>query len=171
MFPILLVAALGCHPRKVPDNVVANRVTGADPARDASAKGGRTEGEAVAQLMANFSRVHFETDSSRLGAAAQQALDANAAILTEHASVRVEVEGHADERGTIDYNLALGQRRASTVVDWLVAKGVPPSRLRVTTWGEERPLDRQAGEVAWAENRRAEFRVITGVPDVRGTVD
>jgi peptidoglycan-associated lipoprotein len=171
VFPILLLTALACggHRNRV-DNLVKDGVVDAS-VTTSGASSSAAEKAAVDALLANFGRVHFDTDSSRLGPDAQDALAANAAILVEHPGLRVEVEGHADERGTIDYNLALGQRRAAAVVDWLVARGVPPGRLRVTTYGEERPLDRRPVEVAWAENRRAEFRVVTGGGGVRGTVE
>jgi peptidoglycan-associated lipoprotein len=170
--PILLVAALGCHHRRNVDNALttAGLGEGQGGLHAAASSGASAEDAAVAELVANFARVHFATDSATLDRSAQDALTANAAILSDHATVRVEIEGHADERGTVDYNLALGQRRAATVERWLVGQGVPPSRLRVTTMGEERPLVAAGTEVAWAENRRAEFRVITGAAEVRGTV-
>lgn len=123
----------------------------------------------VDALLANFQRVHFETDSSTLSADARQALAENAKILIAHPEVRVEIQGHADERGTVDYNLALGQRRARTVQDSLVGLGVPPTRLPIITYGEERPLTRGTSEVAWAANRRAEFRLVVPSSGVSGT--
>lgn len=127
--------------------------------------------EIRAALEANFARVHFATDSALLDTEARQALAANAEILLQHRDVRVEVQGHADERGTIDYNLALGQRRGRVVIDELVARGVGPSRLALVSYGEERPLLAGAGESVWAENRRAEFRLLTAADGVRGTVN
>jgi peptidoglycan-associated lipoprotein len=120
-------------------------------------------------LVENFARVHFAVDSDQLDAGSRSALAANAEILGRHPEVRVEIQGHADERGTVDYNLALGHRRAGAVVQQLTAYGVPPSRLDIVSFGEERPLAMGTGETAWAENRRAEFRVLTGAA-VRGTV-
>lgn len=171
MFSILMLAALGCNRHRQVDNLATDGQIVTPPGGGGSAGAGRAEDEAVEALLANFARVHFETDSSRLGPAAQDALSANAAILVEHPALRVEVEGHADERGTVDYNLALGQRRAAAVVGWLATSGVPTGRLHVTTYGEERPLDPRPVDVAWAENRRAEFRVVSGGGGVRGTVD
>jgi peptidoglycan-associated lipoprotein len=121
------------------------------------------------ELMANFARVHFETDSSQLTADAKVALQANAQILQTYPELKVEIQGHADERGTTDYNLALGQRRANSVVSFMTSQGVATSRLPVVTYGEERPLDDRSGEVAWAQNRRAEFRVLAGAAPVQGT--
>ncbi|MEN0062946.1 MAG: OmpA family protein [Myxococcota bacterium] len=128
------------------------------------------EQAAANQLVENFQRVFFETDSSRLDTGSQDALRANARILEAFPRIEIEVQGHADERGTIDYNLALGQRRGESVVDFLRREGVAPSRLKIVSYGEERPLDRSNGTSAWAKNRRAEFRVLTGDAQVAGTV-
>jgi peptidoglycan-associated lipoprotein len=143
-----------------------------DPAALAAASATGASGlpaEVAQALAANFARVHFPTDSASLDAEGRQALSANAALLRQYRDVRVEVQGHADERGTVDYNLALGQRRGRAVVEALVADGVAPSRLLLVSFGEERPLSQGSGEVAWAENRRAEFRLLTSVQGLRGT--
>ncbi len=165
LFPLLSLA-LGC-PK--PSPVVAiddDHVEGSFEGHHATA---RSTDAAVAELVANFSRVHFETDRADLTLDARAALEANAALLREHRELTVEVQGHADERGTIDYNIALGQRRARAVVDYLVSMGVAPSRLPVISYGEERPLVASASETAWAQNRRAEFRVVGGPSRVVGT--
>jgi peptidoglycan-associated lipoprotein len=125
--------------------------------------------QAVAELAANFSRVHFDTDSSSLNDDGKAALSANSKILADHPDLKVEVQGHADERGTVDYNLALGQRRANAVVQYLLQQGVAPSRLPVVTYGEERPAAQGNYETAWAQNRRAEFRILMGPGAVHGT--
>jgi len=117
---------------------------------------------AVQELRDNFARVHFDTDSATLDASTKAVLSANATIMQRHADLRLEVQGHCDERGTTDYNLALGQRRAKAVRDYLVGAGVAPSRVQTVSLGEERPLANGHGEVAWAENRRAEFRISQG---------
>jgi peptidoglycan-associated lipoprotein len=126
---------------------------------------------AVARIARNFERVAFPYDSAELTAASQRALAENAALLVENADVTVEIQGHCDERGTTEYNLALGQKRAAAVRAFLVARGVGPSRLGVVSYGEERPFAEGEGEIAWAQNRRAEFRVTGGdVEAVAGTV-
>lgn len=124
---------------------------------------------AVEQVLANFSRVHFETDQATLSAEARAILAENARILTAHPSIKVEVQGHADGRGTVDYNLALGERRAEAVVRALTAMGVAPSRVGTISYGEERPLAAGDTEVAWSENRRCEFRVTAGTEAVGTT--
>lgn len=116
----------------------------------------------VQDLLTNFQRVHFATDSSTIDEESRSALAANAAILMEHPKVRVQIQGHADERGTTDYNLALGERRAKSVLDALVAEGVGPSRLDIVTYGEEAPIASGHTERAWSQNRRAEFAVVWG---------
>lgn len=125
--------------------------------------------EAVRQLVENFSRVHFAYDSSRLDPESRRILAVNAEILQRHPELRIEVQGHADERGTTDYNLALGMRRADMVRQTLTQLGVAPSRVQAISYGEERPLVQGQGETAWSQNRRAEFRVLTPSAAVRGT--
>jgi peptidoglycan-associated lipoprotein len=99
--------------------------------------------------------VSFAYDSSTVDAGARSALDAAAACLRDQ-SVDVRIEGHCDERGTTDYNLALGQRRADAVLRYLQSAGVSPARLRAVSFGEERLLDRSGGAAADARNRRVE---------------
>jgi peptidoglycan-associated lipoprotein len=126
----------------------------------------------VQRVVTNLGRVHFETDTSRLTGDSVVALSDNAAILARYPDVHIEVQGHADARGTTDYNLALGHRRAQAVQRALQAHGVTPDRVQPTTLGEERPLDGGVSERAWSANRRVEFRVTWGGDGrVAGTVD
>jgi peptidoglycan-associated lipoprotein len=104
--------------------------------------------------------VFFELDSSDLSGAAQRALDENAALLKRYASWTVTVEGHCDERGTAEYNLALGERRAIAARAYLVSLGIPADRLRTVSYGNEFPFDPGHDESAFSKNRRAHF-VIT----------
>jgi peptidoglycan-associated lipoprotein len=100
-------------------------------------------------------RVLFGYDSSVLDPAATQILDGQAAWLKQYPDVIVTIEGHADERGTREYNLALGDRRANAVKNYLLALGVSADRLLTISYGEERPADPAHDEAAWAANRRA----------------
>jgi len=100
-------------------------------------------------------RVFFDSDSSALDSGDQQALQAQAAWMNEFSSVSVTVEGHCDERGTREYNLALGDRRANAVKEYLTALGVAPSRISTISYGKERPAVIGSNESAWAQNRRA----------------
>jgi peptidoglycan-associated lipoprotein len=104
--------------------------------------------------------IHFELDSSALTDAARQTLGQHAAWLKAHAGARVTVEGHCDDRGTVEYNLALGEHRARAAKDYLVSLGVASSRLHTVSFGKEKPLDTGTGEAAWARNRRAHFVVV-----------
>lgn len=99
--------------------------------------------------------VYFSTDQTDLSGQAQAVLDRQAAWLQQNPSVRVRIEGHADERGTREYNLALGARRANAVQSYLASKGVDRSRIEAVTYGRERPIETCAQEACWAQNRRA----------------
>ena len=106
-------------------------------------------------------RVFFETDSYSLDGQSRTTLDAQAAWLARNPNVRVTIEGHADERGTREYNLALGDRRANSARDYLQSRGVPATRMQTISWGKERPAIDGHDESAWAQNRRA----VTVVPE------
>ena len=104
--------------------------------------------------------VYFELDSSDLSPANQKALDENAALLKRYTSWAVTVEGHCDERGTAEYNLALGERRAIAARAYLVSLGIAADRMRTVSYGKEFPFDPAHDETAFTKNRRAHF-VIT----------
>ena len=110
---------------------------------------------------AGSDRVLFSFDSYDLDDTARATLDAQAAWLIRNSQVRVTIEGHADERGTREYNLALGERRALAVRDYLVSRGVSAGRMNTISYGKERPAVEGSDESAWAQNRRA----VTVVPD------
>jgi len=101
--------------------------------------------------------IFFEFDSSALSAEAQAILKAKAEWMTRNAHLSIIIEGHCDNRGTTEYNLALGERRAEGVKRFMQDLGVPESRIRTLSFGEERPLDMGNDEAAWAKNRRAHF--------------
>jgi peptidoglycan-associated lipoprotein len=113
----------------------------------------RLQAEMVAA--AGTDTIFFGTDRSDLDAEDRAVLDRQAAWLRQNPIVRVSVEGNADERGTREYNQALGERRAQAARDYLLGLGISPARLLVVSWGKERPLDPGSGEQAWARNRRA----------------
>ena len=104
--------------------------------------------------------VFFDYDSAELSPAAKSALDENAGVLKKYGTWVLTIEGHCDERGTPEYNLALGERRAVAARTYLVALGVAGDRLRTVSYGKEFPFDAGHDEAAWAKNRRAHF-VIT----------
>ncbi len=166
ILPALLLALVGCpkapppEPPPPPEVVVE-----APPVK-------REVPAPVQELVKNFSRVFFEFDSAELNADGRDALDANAAILAEYLDIWVEVQGHADERGTTEYNLALGQKRADAVVRYLLGRNVSTARVKSVSYGEERPADGRTVETAYSSNRRAEFVVSwSGEAPVRGTLN
>ncbi|HKZ22158.1 MAG TPA: peptidoglycan-associated lipoprotein Pal [candidate division Zixibacteria bacterium] len=105
-------------------------------------------------------KIHFEFDKYRLTDEAKEILAANARVLKNNSKVRITIEGHCDERGTVEYNLALGERRAQAARDYLLELGVPASRISIISYGKERPLEFGQSESAWAKNRRDEFVVV-----------
>ena len=104
--------------------------------------------------------VFFELDSPDLSSAAQATLQANAGVLKQYSTWQITIEGHCDERGTAEYNLALGERRALAARDYLVSLGIGANRVRTVSYGKEFPFDPAHDESAWSKNRRAHF-VIT----------
>ena len=106
-----------------------------------------------------FQPVFFGLDSSEIDAAGQQVLNANSSVLKKYPEWVITIEGHADERGTAEYNLALGERRAMAARTYLVSLGVPADRLKTVSYGKEFPFDPGHNEQAWAKNRRAHFVV------------
>ena len=99
--------------------------------------------------------VYFATDEHLLDDAAKATLAAQARWMLATPGVNASIEGHADERGTREYNLALGERRANAARDYLISQGVPTNRLTTVSWGKERPVAIGSNETAWAQNRRA----------------
>ena len=117
-------------------------------------------------------RAFFDYDRSDLRSDAKALIDGNVAMMSKHAGMKVEVQGHADERGTTQYNMALGQRRANQVVRYMESNGISASRLRAVSYGEESPLSMGSDEDAWTQNRRAEFRITYGGTDyTKGSVE
>jgi peptidoglycan-associated lipoprotein len=104
--------------------------------------------------------IHFAYDSFDLSSAAREILRGNASWLQSNGQAKVEVEGHCDERGTVEYNLALGAKRAKAARDYLVSLGVAPDRLSTISYGEELPLCRESNESCWQQNRRVHFLVL-----------
>ena len=110
--------------------------------------------------VAGMERIHFDFDQFTLSAEARETLTQNAKYLQANGDVQVVIEGHCDERGSDEYNLALGESRAIAAKNYLVSLGISAKRLSVISYGEEKPLAKGSGESAWAQNRRAEFKVV-----------
>lgn len=113
--------------------------------------------ERVADLEILAERIHFDFDRSEITNAGAETLQRKADVLARYPDLKLVVEGHCDERGSLEYNQALGMRRALSAINYMVALGVPQEALTPVTYGKERPLVRDAGERAWTQNRRDEF--------------
>lgn len=148
------------------DSIEAARLAreAAERARLEAERRAREEAERIrAALMAELSAmINFDYDRSDIRSVDMANLDRKAAILAANTGVRLRIAGHCDDRGSDEYNLALGNRRASSTKRYLVNKGIDASRIDIVSFGEERPLDTGANESAWARNRRAEVEITSG---------
>jgi peptidoglycan-associated lipoprotein len=168
----LLVATTGCAQQAVKGEEAMSSAPGARAGGMGQQEGSMTEAErqrrraAFKSGMADFENalVHFDFDKSAIRPDMRPIMDAKARFLNEHPTIKVQIEGHADERGTVQYNIALGHRRSQSAKDYLVSLGVNASRIETVSFGKERPLDPRHNELAWAKNRRAKFNVTGGVP-------
>ncbi|HEX7880507.1 MAG TPA: peptidoglycan-associated lipoprotein Pal, partial [Candidatus Eisenbacteria bacterium] len=157
------LVATGCSKKTTPPDV-----TQTTPAPDAGNNGGNNDANATPVDKvpgddadnANLKDIYFDYDDHTLSADARSTLSGNASYLREMGAIRVNIEGHCDERGTVEYNLALGQRRADATRSYLVDLGIESSRLSTISYGEERPFEMGHDESAWHQNRRAHFRVV-----------
>jgi peptidoglycan-associated lipoprotein len=164
--------AAGCAKKPVADQTAAEtaatqttemasqEVSGVD--QQAMSEQGISEEEAAPTVAAvtGLERIFYDFDQYTLTPAARETLAANAAYLQANPDVQVRIEGHCDERGSDEYNLALGARRAMAAQNYLVSLGIDKDRLSTISYGEEMPLDPGHSEEAWAKNRRAEFKVV-----------
>ena len=121
---------------------------------------GTTEAATAADLQAELQKVYFNFDSADLSEESRSTLTSNAEYLSKQSGLKVRIEGNSDERGSDDYNMALGERRAKAAKDYLVNLGIASDRLSTISYGEEKPADPGHDEEAWAKNRRAEFVII-----------
>lgn len=147
---VALVAALaisGCASKKVPNSA-------ADLGLGNSA-GSARPGSSQDFTVNVGDRIFFDTDSSAIRADAQQTLSRQAQWLQQYSSYSITMEGHADERGTREYNIALGARRAAAARDFLIARGVPANRIKTISYGKERPVAVCDDISCWSQNRRA----------------
>ena len=168
--------AVACGGRSAPEEPApeptpAPAPTPAPEPVDDSAERERLERERLAREAAERARtvsadlaamINFDYDQATVRQADQETLDRKAAILIANPAVRIRISGHADERGSDEYNLALGNRRAAAAKRYLENKGVDGSRIEVVSYGEERPLNPGSDETAYAQNRRDEFEVTAG---------
>jgi len=159
-FTTLMVAflAVGCASKK-PTNDQDTAATDSSAGADNSGLGLELNGDSDSNKAGGLQTVFFGYDSSNLEGSAKEAMKSNADFLKTNNKVDVQVEGHADERGGRQYNLALGERRAKAARDYLVALGVEAKRISTISYGNERTLAEGHDESAWSKNRRANFVV------------
>jgi peptidoglycan-associated lipoprotein len=157
---VALIATAGCT-KKAPVTVLA---PGDQPVADGAGSGG---GDAdTSPMNEQFRRevssdtIHFSFDQYDIDPEARAILDSQANWLQAHPNTRVTIEGHCDERGTREYNLALGDRRSNAAKNYLAARGVSPARITTISYGKERPIALGSDEGSWAQNRRAVTIVI-----------
>ena len=169
-----LAAACGGKPapeQPAPEPTPAPAPAPAPAPTDNSAERDRMERERMAREAAERAKavaadlaamINFEYDQATIRSTDQGTLDRKAAILGANPNVKIQISGHADERGSDEYNLALGNRRAAAAKRYLENKGIDGSRVDVVSYGEERPLNPGHDEAAYAQNRRDEFQVTAG---------
>jgi peptidoglycan-associated lipoprotein len=137
--------------RQIDDSIAAARSAAEAAARDADA------------MRATIAApVHYDFDKADLREDTKGILDQKIPILTTNTGVTIRIAGHTDDRGSGEYNLQLGQRRAAAARDYLVARGVNTARIELVSYGEERPLCQEKNEACWSQNRRAEFEITAG---------
>ena len=134
------------------DSASASASNTASSSSASSSAADKTPAERLAEV---GDTVNFNFDSAELTVSARSTLNRQSAFLSLNPDLMIVIEGHADERGTREYNLALGDRRATAVRDYLVAKGINSARVRTVSYGKERPAVAGSDEAAWAKNRRA----------------
>ena len=172
---LVLVPIVGCSRNPPPvappptapptDNGAAARaradsIAAAEAARMAAERERRAQLARAQEVLTSV--VYFDYDSDQLTAETEERLQMKASILRANPTMQLRVEGHADERGSTEYNLALGQRRAESVRTFLAGYGIQANRLGTISYGKERPAVEGSTETAWSRNRRAEFAVTAG---------
>jgi peptidoglycan-associated lipoprotein len=180
-----LVVACGKKPQTEPtpqpnaDSLAAAERARADSLAADSARRAQEEAERIARQRAAdsaaavaattaevrnmlASMIHFDFDKSNIRPGDAQTLDQKVAILTANPDLRIRISGHCDERGSDEYNLALGNRRATSAKQYLVSHGIDASRIETVSYGEERPIAMGHDEDSWSQNRRDEFEILSG---------
>ena len=162
----IALVATGCSSKKKGSELEGQGSTGLSDESLGTAGGGSLAlaqaGRGGAEDTGPLHDVHFDYDSFELDEPSRQTLQENAQWLKDHPSVRVEIEGHCDDRGTVEYNLALGAKRAAAAKNYLVALGIARDRMTTISYGEELPLCHEETEECWSRNRRAHFVTIGG---------
>ncbi|MGK2906696.1 MAG: peptidoglycan-associated lipoprotein Pal [Desulfuromonadales bacterium] len=172
MFKVVLVVMflfsglVGCSTTPPPDaagdqaSVVQSDMSQQEEAKGVDDKSMQGDAVPTHEAMAGMQRIYFDFDQFTLSAESRTILTENAKYMNAMSNVQVVIEGHCDERGSDEYNLALGESRALAAKNYLVSLGISANRLSVISYGEEKPLVNSSGEDAWAQNRRAEFKSV-----------
>ena len=175
---LLLVATTACRkktepapaPAPVPtttaptDDADARRRADSIAAAEAAARRAAAEREAAIAAARNAltATIYFDYDASDITDQSRAALESKVPVLSANPSVRLRISGHTDSRGSDEYNLALGQRRAAAAKRYLTDRGIDASRIDIVSYGEERPSQEGEDEGSWSRNRRAEFEIVAG---------
>ncbi len=138
---------------KVPGSELQEGVIGSEGIREPGGENAISE----ARTSAPFLPIYFDFDRYTIRPDMRDRMEKNAQIMLDHPDIKIEIQGNCDERGTNEYNLALGEKRAKAAKDYLVMMGVSPNRISIVSLGEEKPLDPGHNEAAWAKNRRDDF--------------
>jgi len=139
--------------QKAQEGGIQEGVIGSEGIREPGSEGAISE----ARTSAPFLPVYFDFDRYTIRPDMRDRMEKNAQAMLDHPDIKVEIQGNCDERGTNEYNLALGEKRAKAAKDYLVMMGVNPERISIVSLGEEKPLDSGHNETAWAKNRRDDF--------------
>ncbi len=169
---LALLSACGKkQPEAVPTPTGGTTTTPGTGTTGGTTPGGTTNptdpGAADAAITADLTRamqesIYFDLDQDAIRADGQPVLDLKAAIMLANPALRIKISGHGDERGSDEYNLVLGNKRATSAKRYLEAKGIDGNRIETLSFGEERPSDPASNEAAWAKNRRDEFELVAG---------
>ena len=163
---ILSSGLIGCASKQPASQMDEQaQVSQAEMGQQAEAKGvtdSPMRGEVVPShdAVAGLERIYFDFDQFTLSAESRRVLGENAKYLNANSAAQIVIEGHCDERGSDEYNLALGESRALAAKSYLISLGISANRLSVISYGEEKPLVSGSNEDAWAQNRRAEFKAV-----------
>lgn len=131
------------------------------PAKNITNAGNTSSNQAMEQMKSALDKIYFDFDSYGLSDQARSALTNNADYLQKHATANIRIEGNCDERGSAEYNIALGEKRAKAAMKYLAAMGIPEKRLTTISYGKEKPADTAHDEAAWAKNRRDDFTIVS----------
>lgn len=140
---------------------VKEEVVQEQPVKEAALSAKEEAAKAAKGVESTLERIHFDFDSYILTQSSRDVLYKDAEWLLKNNPAKVQIEGHCDERGSDEYNLALGEKRAKAALNYLITLGVPQERLSIISYGKEKPLDTGHDESAWAKNRRAEFVIVS----------